>query len=92
MLGRGTMGDNTPKHISLYNYFSSQPTVNNHQPKEQNPKDYTKIKTLRDLGAFEHNKYLLMNLQVRIHVLFPNQHQDMAEVFDFGSFALQLGL
>ena len=42
--------------------------------------------------AFEHHKYLLVDQQVRVHVLLPDHHHHRAQVLHLTSFALQLGL
>ena len=50
-------------------------------------KDYSK-----DLGALQHNKNLLMNLQIWIHMFLPYFDHDRSKAFNFRGFPLKLGL
>ena len=49
-------------------------------------------KNAKTREAFKHQKYLLVDQQVRVHVLLPDHHHHRAQVLHLTSFALQLGL
>ena len=73
---------------------ATQPTIG------QNLKDHKKynLKTIihkdyfKDLGALQHNKNLLMNPQIWIHMFLPHHDHDRAKAFNFSGFPLKLGL
>jgi hypothetical protein len=66
-----------------------------------NNSKYSKVKSHSSIAqsfkdkkerAFKHHKYLLVNQQVRVHVLLPDLHHHRAQVLHLTRFALQLWL